>query len=164
MRHKQSLSAAPSQRLDAQNHPAPSAAETACGNEGTRSKDGLRVGSGAGTSDDRLIPALELAERGDIDYLVFECLAERTVSRENLSRSKNPEQGYAPSLHARLRMVLPTCVRKGIRIVSNMGAANPSDGAHAARKEAKDLGLGDIPVAVVLGDDVSNLVKSRGDL
>jgi hypothetical protein len=37
-------------------------------------------------------------------------------------------------------------------------------GARAARMEAKDLGLGDIPVAVVLGDDVSNLVKSRGDL
>ena len=73
-----------------------------------RSKDTVRVGSGAGTSDDRMLPALELAERGDIDYLVFECLAERTVSRENLSRSKDPNQGYAPSLHARLRMVLPT--------------------------------------------------------
>src|ERR1700738_5481034 len=97
-----------------------------------RSKDAVRVGSGAGTSDDRLVPALELAERGDIDYLVFECLAERTVSRENLSRSKNPDQGYSPSLHARLRMVLPTCIKKGIRIVSNMGAANPRGGARAA--------------------------------
>ena len=124
----------------------------------------IRVGSGAGTSDDRLVPALELAERGDIDYLVFECLAERTVSRENLSRSKDPEQGYSPSLHARLRMVLPACVKNGIRIVSNMGAANPLGGARAARKEAADLGLGDIPVAVVLGDDVSNLVKHRGEL
>ena len=83
-----------------------------------RSKDAVRVGSGAGTSDDRLVPALELAERGDIDYLVFECLAERTVSRENLSRSKDPDQGYSPSLHARLRMVLPTCIGKGIRIVN----------------------------------------------
>src|ERR1700704_1740060 len=126
-----------------------------------RSKDGLRVGSGAGTSDDRLIPALELAERGDIDYLVFECLAERTVSRENLSRSKNSEQGYSPSLHARLRMVLPACIGKGIRIVSNMGAANPLGGARAARQEAADLGLGDVAVAVVLGDDVSSMVKKK---
>src|SRR5476649_203603 len=127
-----------------------------------KSQDGLRVGSGAGTSDDRLIPALELAERGDIDYLVFECLSDLTVSRENLSRSKNPDQGYSPSLHARLRMVLPACMRKGIRIVSNMGAANPLGGARAARKEAADLGLGDIAVAVVLGDDVSNLVQHKG--
>src|ERR1700753_2491079 len=109
-----------------------------------RSKDTVRVGSGAGTSDDRMVPALELAERGDIDYLVFECLAERTVSRGNLSRSKDPDQGYAPSLHARLRMVLPACMKKKIRIVSNMGAANPVGGARAARKEAADLGLGDL--------------------
>ena len=50
-------------------------------------------------------------------------------------------------------MVLPACIKNGIRIVSNMGAANPLGGARAARKEAADLGLGDIPVAVVLGDD-----------
>ncbi len=129
-----------------------------------KSRETIRVGAGAGTSDDRMVPALELAERGDIDYLVFECLAERTVSRENLARSKDPELGYSPSLHARLRMVLPTCMRKGIRIVSNMGAANPLGGARAARKEAADLGLGDVPVAVVLGDDVSSIVKHRGEL
>ena len=76
-----------------------------------KSQGVVRIGAGAGTSDDRMVPALELAERGNIDYLVFECLAERTVSRENLSRSKNPDQGYSPSLHARLRMVLPACMR-----------------------------------------------------
>ena len=129
-----------------------------------KSRDRLRIGAGAGTSDDRMVPALELAERGDIDYLVFECLAERTVSRENLARSKDPELGYSPSLHARLRMVLPTCIAKGIRIVSNMGAANPLGGARAARKEAADLGLGDVPVAVVLGDDVSSIVRHRPEL
>ena len=129
-----------------------------------KSRDRLRIGAGAGTSDDRMAPALELAERGDIDYLVFECLAERTVSRENLARSRDPELGYSPSLHARLRIVLPTCIAKGIRIVSNMGAANPLGGARAARKEAVDLGLGDVPVAVVLGDDVSSIVKHRPEL
>ena len=126
--------------------------------------DTIRVGAGAGTSDDRMLPALELAERGDIDYLVFECLAERTVSRENLARSKDPNLGYSPSLHARLRMVLPTCIKKGIRIVSNIGAANPVGGARAARKEAADLGLGHVPVAVVLGDDVSSIVKHKPEL
>src|SRR6202158_2619398 len=128
------------------------------------SKDTVRVGSGPGPSDDRLVPALELAERGDIDYLIFECLAERTGSRENLARSKDPELGYSPSLNARLRMVLPTCLRKGIRIVSSRGAATPLGGARATRKEAADLGLGDVAVAVVLGDDVSSIVKHRGEL
>jgi hypothetical protein len=124
----------------------------------------IRIGAGAGTSDDRMVPALELAERGDIDYLVFECLAERTVARENQSRVKDPEKGYTPSLHERLRMVLPVCVKKGIRIVSNMGAANPIGGARAARREARDLGLGDMPVAVVLGDDVTEIVRGMPHL
>ena len=92
-------------------------------------KEWVRVGAGAGTSDDRIVPALELAERGELDFLVFECLAERTVSRENLARTQDPEKGYSPLLHARLRMVLPACMNKGIRIISNMGAANPLGGA-----------------------------------
>lgn len=129
-----------------------------------KGKDAVRIGAGAGTSDDRMVPALELAERGDIDYLVFECLAERTVARENLARTKDPDKGYTPSLHERLRLVLPTCTKKGIRIVSNMGAANPLGGARAARREARDLGLGDIPVAVVLGDDVSDIVRNHPGL
>src|SRR5688572_1384605 len=127
-------------------------------------KHSIRVGSGAGTSDDRMLPALELAQRGDLDYLVFECLAERTVARENQSRVKDPEKGYTPSLHERLRMVLPECAKKGIRIVSNMGAANPLGGARAARREARELGLGDMPVAVVLGDDVTEIVRKMPEL
>ncbi len=127
-------------------------------------RDKVRIGAGAGTSDDRMTPALDLAERGGIDYLIFECLAERTVARENNARSKDADKGYTPSLHERLRMVLPACARNGIRIVSNMGAANPIGGARAARQEARELGLGDMAVAVVLGDDVTSLVRHRPDL
>lgn len=127
-------------------------------------RDSIRIGAGAGTSDDRMTPALELAERGELDFLVFECLAERTVARENHARSKDPEKGYTPSLPERLRMVLPACVANGVRIVSNMGAANPLGGARAARKEARELGLGDMPVAVVLGDDVTSVVSHQPGL
>src|SRR5262245_33602954 len=127
-------------------------------------RDSVRIGAGAGTSDDRMTPALELAERGGLDYLVFECLAERIVARENQSRVKDPEKGYTPSLHERLRMVLPACAKKNVRIVSNMGAANPLGGARAARREAQDLGLGDMPVAVVLGDDVTEVVRRMPEL
>ena len=75
-------------------------------------RETVRLGCGAGTSDDRLEPALELAEKGDIDYLVFECLAERTIARENLARSSDPELGYTPSLHERMPLVLPACVER----------------------------------------------------
>lgn len=40
----------------------------------------VRIGSGAGFAGDRIEPAMELAERGDLRYLVFECLAERTIA------------------------------------------------------------------------------------
>ena len=44
--------------------------------------DKVRIGAGAGYAGDRWEPALELVERGDIDFLAFECLAERTIARE----------------------------------------------------------------------------------
>src|SRR5580692_5141884 len=91
----------------------------------------IRVGSGAGYSGDRIEPALELAEMGAIDYLVFECLAERTIALAQQAKAKDPAGGFDPLLDARMRSVLPTCLAKGIRIVTNMGAANPIAAAKA---------------------------------
>ena len=122
------------------------------------------MGTGSGFSDDRIEPAADLAERGNIDYLVFECLAERTIARETLSRLKNPEAGYTPYLVERFHAVLPACRRNGIRIVTNMGAANPLGAARVVRREAKALGLGDVPVAVVTGDDVTEIVRANPQL
>ena len=128
------------------------------------SKTSLRVGCGAGFSDDRIDPAQEMAERGRVDYLAFECLAERTIARENLARLKDPEKGYTPYLAERFQAVLPACIRNGVRIVTNMGAANPVAAARAVRREARTLGLGDVPVAVVLGDDVSEQIRANPQL
>src|SRR5882672_6399255 len=58
----------------------------------------IRIGSGAGYSGDRIEPAVELAEKGDIQYLVFECLGERTVALAQQARMKNPDGGYDPLL------------------------------------------------------------------
>lgn len=127
-------------------------------------KNAIRVGCGAGFSDDRIDPAQEMAERGDVDYLVFECLAERTIARENLTRLKDPEKGYTPYLVERFQAVLPACLRSGARIVTNMGAANPRAAARMVRREAAALGQRDVPVAVVLGDDVSEQVRAHPEL
>lgn len=128
------------------------------------SPSSIRVGTGAGFSDDRIEPAVELAERGGVDYLVFECLAERTIARETLTRLKDPDRGYTPYLVERFQAVLPACRRNGIRIVTNMGAANPAGAARTVRREALALGLGDVPVAVVSGDDVTDLVRANPQL
>ena len=101
----------------------------------------IRIGSGAGYSGDRIEPAVELAEKGDIQYLVFECLGERTVALAQQARMKNPESGYDPLLEERMRAVLPLCAAKGIKIVTNMGAANPVAAARKTAEIAKSLGL-----------------------
>ena len=55
--------------------------------------DKVRIGSGAGYAGDRWEPAVELAEKGEIDFLAFECLAERTIARENLARIRDTWEG-----------------------------------------------------------------------
>ncbi|MCB1743004.1 MAG: DUF1446 domain-containing protein [Gammaproteobacteria bacterium] len=128
------------------------------------SQRSIRVGTGAGFSDDRIDPAVEMAEHGKVDYLVFECLAERTIARERLALTKDPEAGYTPYLAERFQAVLPACTRNGIRIVTNMGAANPMAAARAVQREARALGINRLPVAVVLGDDVTEVVRANPQL
>ena len=123
----------------------------------------IRIGSGAGYSGDRIEPAIELAEKGDIQYLVFECLGERTVALAQQARMRNPEGGYDPLLEERMRAVLPLCAAKGIKIVTNMGAANPEAAARKTADIAKSLGLSALKIAAIVGDDVLDACKD-GDL
>lgn len=122
----------------------------------------LRIGCGAGYSGDRLDPAVELAEKGSLDYLVFECLAERTIALAQLCRLHNPESGFDPLLKERMRAVLPICRRNGTRIITNMGAANPEAATRATVAIATELGLSGLKVASILGDDVLSLVRHGG--
>jgi len=120
----------------------------------------IRIGSGAGYSGDRIEPAVELAEKGEINYLVFECLGERTVALAQQARMKNPEAGYDPLLEERMRAVLPLCAAKGIKIVTNMGAANPEAAAKKTAEIARSLGLSKLRIAAVVGDDVLDACKA----
>jgi hypothetical protein len=120
----------------------------------------IRIGCGAGYSGDRIDPAVELAEYGAIDYLVFECLAERTIALAQQSRRLDPLAGYDPLLAERMHAVLPICRRNRIRIVSNMGAANPIAAAQKTREIAVSLGLHGLRIAAVTGDDVLDQILS----
>ncbi|MGX7005824.1 acyclic terpene utilization AtuA family protein [Caballeronia sp. KNU42] len=119
----------------------------------------VRIGAGAGYSGDRIEPAVELAEHGALDYLVFECLAERTIALAQQARRANPELGYDPLLEARMRAVLPAAVRNHVRIISNMGAANPLAAARKTASIAHELGLSGLKIAAVSGDDVLDVVR-----
>ncbi|PMV23366.1 MULTISPECIES: acyclic terpene utilization AtuA family protein [unclassified Pseudomonas] len=122
----------------------------------------LRIGSGAGYSGDRIEPAVELAEHGDLDYLVFECLAERTIALAQQARISDPQGGYDPLLSERMRRVLPfvgvQTGRRRLRVITNMGAANPVSAAAEVRRIAVEAGL-DLKVLAVVGDDVLTMLQ-----
>jgi len=122
----------------------------------------LRIGSGAGYSGDRIEPAVELAEQGDLDYLVFECLAERTIALAQQARISDPASGYDPLLSERMRRVLPFVGarqgRRRLRVITNMGAANPLAAAVEVRRIAGELGL-TLKVVAVVGDDVLDVLR-----
>ena len=87
--------------------------------------DTLRIGSGAGFAGDRLEPAVILAERGGLQYLGLECLAERTIALAQLRKLKEPAEGYDVLLARRMELLLPVIKKKRVRLITNMGAANP---------------------------------------
>jgi len=120
--------------------------------------DTHRIGCGAGFSADRLDPAVDLAERGALDALVFECVGERTLAFGHRDRMKDPSAGYNPWLERRLRAVLPACARNGTTIVTNMGVANPEAALARAVQVARDLGLSGLRMAAITGDDVTHLI------
>jgi hypothetical protein len=130
----------------------------------------LRIGAGAGYSGDRIEPAVELAGQGDLDYLVFECLAERTIALAQQARLADPEAGYDPLLTERMRRVLPfvgrgiNSNRRRLRVITNMGAANPMAAAREVRRIAAELGLQGLKVAALTGDDVLDALQADPSL
>ena len=123
----------------------------------------LRIGAGAGYSGDRIEPAVELAAQGQLDYLVFECLAERTIALAQQARARDERAGFDPLLLDRFRAVLPICRTNGVRVVTNMGAANPAGAADAVRALARDIGFAGLRVAAITGDDVLAQVRQARD-
>ena len=113
----------------------------------------IRIGCGAGFQGDRIDPAVILAAQGRLDWLVLECLAERTVATAQLRRLADPGQGHDPLLRARMTALLPLLERSRCRLISNLGAANPISAGRKVVEIAAELGLS-LKVAVVIGDDV----------
>jgi hypothetical protein len=121
----------------------------------------IRIGAGAGYSGDRIEPAVELAEWGHLDYLVFECLAERTIALAQQARQTDPDAGFDALLAQRFNAVLRPCIANKVAIITNMGAANPIGAARAAAGIARGMGISGLKIAAVSGDDVTQAVRGR---
>lgn len=128
----------------------------------------LRLGAGSGFWGDALDPAVELLEKGALDYLCMDYLAELTMALLQRQKLKNPDAGYIADLPSHLRVLLPLARERGTRIVCNGGGANPRACAAQIRELARELGLAGLRVAVVEGDDalgrLDELIGSGFDL
>ncbi len=125
----------------------------------------IRIGCGSGgCAYERLEPVEELLDKGRLDYLVFECLAERTIAEAQRARLHNPAKGYNPMLEERMRRILPSAAARGVRIVSNMGGANTEAAVEAVLHIAAELGLHGLKVAAVYGDDILDRVRDYYDV
>lgn len=116
----------------------------------------VRIGSGAGYGGDRIEPAIDLIQRGNLDYIIFECLAERTISLAQKAKRKNPEKGYNDLFEYRFDRILDAISEHPVKVITNMGAANPISAAKKCQAMAQQKGLKKLKIAYVLGDDISS--------
>jgi len=123
----------------------------------------IRIGAGASYAGDRIEPAALLAQKGKLDYLVFETLAERTIALSNIEKLKNPDLGYNAMLEDRFLACLKFCDQQGIKVVTNMGAANPIAALKKTTQIIRNLKLKPTKVAAVVGDDVLAYCKNNLD-
>ena len=124
----------------------------------------VRISAGAGYAGDRIEPALENIRRGNVDYIMFECLAERTIALAQKDRAADPQKGYNRLLEYRMERVLPLLREHPVKIITNMGAANPVAAAEKVRKMAAQYDLTDLKIAAVIGDEVTERIPAYGDL
>lgn len=123
----------------------------------------IRIGSGAGYAGDRVEPSLELLEKGNLDYISYECLAERTIAIGQQAKLKDPKKGYNGLLEARMVKALPLCWKNHVKMITNMGSANPIAAAEKTVEIAKELGLTGMKIACVVGDDILPIIDRYAD-
>ena len=114
----------------------------------------VRIGGASGFWGDSSVACAQLVRRGQVDYLVFDYLAELTMSILAAMRAKVPEAGYATDfVDVAMKSVIRDIAAKGIKVVSNAGGVNPAGCAAALGKLADEAGV-KLKIAIVEGDDV----------
>jgi hypothetical protein len=118
-------------------------------------KEKVRVAGGQGFWGDLLTAPVDQVRGGPIDYLMLDYLAEVTMSIMQKQRARDPQAGYAKDFVALMHEILPDCVEKDIKVLSNAGGVNVLGCAEAIRETAREIGLGGkVKIGVVTGDDI----------
>lgn len=120
------------------------------------------MGCGAGFSGDRVDAPVSVVEAiaasGRPGAIMFETLAERTLALGHVARRVDPEQGFEPLLPELVGPILSRCLRAGIAIIGNFGAANPPAAARLLHRLAAERGLPPPRIAVIEGDDIKESI------
>lgn len=123
-------------------------------------KEKIRIASGQGFWGDLIDAPYHQVNKGDIDYLVMDYLAEVTMSILQKQKNKNPEFGYARDIPELMRRILPICKEKKIKVITNGGGVNPEACSQAIRKVAEELGIRDLKIGVVTGDNIKDEIDN----
>ncbi len=121
-------------------------------------KDKIRIASGQGFWGDLLTAPVDQVNRGPIDYLVMDYLAEVTMSILQKQKNKNPQLGYAKDIPDLMEQILLACKERSIKVITNGGGVNPVACARAVLDVAKNLGIKNLKIGVVTGDDLLNRI------
>src|SRR4051794_9684523 len=115
----------------------------------------VRIGNGCGFWGDNVDAPRLLAERGRLDYLTLEYLAELTMSILALQKQRDPAAGFATDFLDVLDGLGPTLREQpALKVITNAGGMNPAACAARARALLDKAGLAGRRVAVVTGDDL----------
>jgi hypothetical protein len=114
----------------------------------------IRIGNGCGFWGDSVDAPIRLAQRGRLDYLTLEYLAELTMSILALQKQRDPEAGYAGDFLDVLQRLTPVLQQQpNLKIITNAGGMNPSACAHRAKEILQKAGL-TRRIALLSGDDL----------
>jgi hypothetical protein len=115
----------------------------------------IRIGCASAFYGDSQLSARQLVDKGDIDYLVFDYLAEVTMEILSRAKAKDERLGYAVDfVTVAMKGVLEDCAKKGIKVVANAGGVNVPSCISALEALCADLDI-DLKIAGVYGDDLS---------
>ncbi len=115
----------------------------------------VRVASGQGFWGDSLDAPRQQVERGPVDYLMLDYLAEVTMSILQKQKERDPAMGYARDFLGAFESVLPAITERGVRVIANAGGVNPESCARAVLDVARRHGAaGKVRVGVITGDDL----------
>jgi hypothetical protein len=127
-------------------------------------KETVRVASGQGFWGDLLTAPVDQVRGGPIDYLMLDYLAEVTMSIMQKQRARDPQAGFARDFVSLMREILPDCVEKDIKVLSNAGGVNVPGCAEALKQTASELGFGGkVTIGMVTGDDILGRLEEFHD-